>query len=733
MVPTIPPMIPNQFPRLGIPPMITTNRFKNPFVPTIHPAGKLEYSIGLPFSGPLSNPWIHPINQQPLFMPSGVDQINHPLLSKIDKELRLQATEWAEYKTPEGKCYYYNTKSHQSVWEKPEVLIKLEQAIEEAKQNEASLNVQKSEVSSTDNTQAAKKESVKDKSKPISSTPVSGTPWCVVWTGDDRTSLWECPAELKNRPEVDELTKAPPKEKDSTPSPTGIVNNETNANNSAQNKRSIEDYSSDENLTNKKSNVDDDLIKNQNGSNSKNEAEILAAKKRESLPLEERISLFKALLLEKEVSAFSTWEKELHKIVFDSRYLLLTSKERKQVFEQFIKERAEEERKEKRQRQKLYRQKFRELLEEAILTSSKASYSDFSQKHSKDSRFRNIEKSRDREAIFNEYILQLKKKEREDKEKQRDKNKANFLDLLKEQSFITETSNWSEIKDKIRDDQRYRAIESSTTREIIFKEYVSRLNKNISIVDKEIAESLKEKEKQERIEASLREREKEVHRELAMHFRERDKERENHLHAEHVESFNALLIDLIRSPGYSWREAKRLMKKDHRWDLVEMMDRNEMETLFENHIANLIKKKRDKFRKMLDEIKDLTLSTEWRDVRKIIKDDSRYLKFSTSDRKCEREFNDYIDEKLSIARNSFKELLKETKIITYKTKQLIEESEQHLQDIINVLQNDKRYLILENFADDRRQILINYITELHQSGPKSSNSLNDGNRKQKSS
>ena len=28
---------------------------------------------------------------------------------------------------------------------------------------------------------------------------------------------------------------------------------------------------------------------------------------------------------------FSTWEKELHKIVFDSRYLLLTSKERKQA------------------------------------------------------------------------------------------------------------------------------------------------------------------------------------------------------------------------------------------------------------------------------------------------------------------------------------------------------------------------------------------------------------------
>ncbi len=44
-----------------------------------------------------------------------------------------------------------------------------------------------------------------------------------------------------------------------------------------------------------------------------------------------RMGQFRDLLIEKEISAFSTWEKELHKIVFDPRYLLLTSKERKQV------------------------------------------------------------------------------------------------------------------------------------------------------------------------------------------------------------------------------------------------------------------------------------------------------------------------------------------------------------------------------------------------------------------
>lgn len=76
-----------------------------------------------------------------------------------------------------------------------------------------------------------------------------------------------------------------------------------------------------------------------------------------------RIYFFSTL----QVSAFSTWEKELHKIVFDPRYLLLTSKERKQVFEKYVKDRAEEERKEKRNKMRQKREDFRKLLEDARL------------------------------------------------------------------------------------------------------------------------------------------------------------------------------------------------------------------------------------------------------------------------------------------------------------------------------------------------------------------------------
>ena len=30
--------------------------------------------------------------------------------------------EWSEHKTPEGKSYFYNARTQQSVWEKPKVL-----------------------------------------------------------------------------------------------------------------------------------------------------------------------------------------------------------------------------------------------------------------------------------------------------------------------------------------------------------------------------------------------------------------------------------------------------------------------------------------------------------------------------------------------------------------------------------------------------------------------------------
>ena len=63
--------------------------------------------------------------------------------------------------------------------------------------------------------------------------------------------------------------------------------------------------------------------------------------------------------------------------------------------------------------------------------------------------------------------------------------------------------------------------------------------------------------------------------------------------------------------------------------------------------------------------------------------------------KFEKAFDQYISDKYHKAKNDFKQLLKETKLITYKSYQMIQESEQHLKDIEEILM-----VCIEKSTDD---------------------------------
>ena len=164
--------------------------------------------------------------------------------------------DWTEHTAPDGKKYFYNQKSGESVWEEPKELI-------EFKRRQAAMGpgggppggappttmpslsappttvskdpepksdappaskmpaISKPAVSAQPTTAASAAEKAAksgDKSRPVSSTPVHGTPWCVVWTGDNRvffynpstkTSVWERPPDLIGRADVTEMLKSP--------------------------------------------------------------------------------------------------------------------------------------------------------------------------------------------------------------------------------------------------------------------------------------------------------------------------------------------------------------------------------------------------------------------------------------------------------------------------------------------------------------------------------------------
>ncbi|XP_023791562.1 transcription elongation regulator 1 isoform X5 [Cyanistes caeruleus] len=633
-------------------------------------------------------------------------------------------SEWTEYKTADGKTYYYNNRTLESTWEKPQELKEKEKMEEKVKEpikepSEEPLPMETEEEESKEEPikelikeepkeeEMTEEEKAAQKAKPVATTPIPGTPWCVVWTGDERVffynpttrlSMWDRPDDLIGRADVDKIIQEPPHKKGMEEGKK-LIREEHEA---------AEEANEDEPIKIKKRKKDD--IKDiDSEKEAAMEAEIKAARERAIVPLEARMKQFKDMLLERGVSAFSTWEKELHKIVFDPRYLLLNPKERKQVFDQYVKTRAEEERKEKKNKIMQAKEDFKKMMEEAKI-NPRTTFSEFAAKHAKDSRFKAIEKMKDREALFNEFITAARKKEKEDSKTRGEKIKMDFFELLANHHLDSQ-SRWSKVKDKVETDPRYKAVDSSSQREDLFKQYIEKIAKNLD------SEKEKELERQARIEASLREREREVQKARSEQTKEIDREREQHKREEAIQNFKALLSDMVRSSDVSWSDTRRTLRKDHRWESGSLLEREEKEKLFNEHIEALTKKKREHFRQLLDETSAITLTSTWKEVKKIIKEDPRCIKFSSSDRKKQREFEEYIRDKYITAKADFRTLLKETKFITYRSKKLIQESDQHLKDVEKILQNDKRYLVLDCVPEERRKLIVSYVDDLDRRGP----------------
>lgn len=281
---------------------------------------------------------------------------------------------------------------------------------------------------------------------------------------------------------------------------------------------------------------------------------------------------------------------------------------------------------------------------------------DIKKKLDQDSRYRAISDSVLREEYFYDYIRILKderkkekakkkseKKEKKKKSKDKDKSKNKDDDKIIEiEDDNPENEEKNENGDKAKSAEGDMEVDDTNKSnendmEVDKSDDNSDSEKDQedgehSGTDSETERSRKERDRQARAEASIKEREKEVQKTLAEHLRDRDKERQHHKRDEAIRNFSALLADLVRNADYTWKEVKKQLKKDHRWEIAEELERDEREKIFNEHINMLTKKKRDKFREMLDEITSLELTSSWKDVKKQIRDDPRYIKFGPSEK-----------------------------------------------------------------------------------------------------
>ena len=91
----------------------------------------------------------------------------------------------------------------------------------------------------------------------------------------------------------------------------------------------------------------------------------------------------------------------------------------------------------------------------------------------------------------------------------------------------------------------------------------------------------------------------------------------------------------MRNASATWRETRNALHKDQRWRLAKLLAVEEKERLFEEHMSVMTRKSREMFHRLLADTPAVTLATTWKDVKRIIRADTRFAKISSHDRVCE--------------------------------------------------------------------------------------------------
>ncbi len=251
---------------------------------------------------------------------------------------------------------------------------------------------------------------------------------------------------------------------------------------------------------------------------------------------------------------------------------------------------------------------------------------------------------------------------------------------------------------------------------------------------------------------------------MSKYQNEREKERDLLKKDEAIETFKAILLDTIKinTPElWSWHEAKKVLKKDERFTLCkQLIDKEHKQELFDEHMKKFRAKQRDLFHQLLDEqqqqqqqhqqqynnnlnLNDFSnlkiqsnekstsssssssslLHNQWKEIKKQIKLDQRYEKLHSDETfKMEKEFESYMNRKYDKAKENFLDLLKDTKLITFKTFEQInhnnnEQSSNQLKEIEDLLAKDASYTRLDSVPEIRKTILVDYIEKLYKDGP----------------
>uniref|UniRef100_A0A7N2N8C4 FF domain-containing protein n=1 Tax=Quercus lobata TaxID=97700 RepID=A0A7N2N8C4_QUELO len=153
-------------------------------------------------------------------------------------------------------------------------------------------------------------------------------------------------------------------------------------------------------------------------------------------------------------------------------------------------------------RQKKAREEFTKMLEESKELTSSTRWSKAVSMFENDERFKAVERTRDREDLFESYMVELERKEKEKAVEDHRQNVAEYRKFLESCDFIKVNSHWRKVQDRLEDDERCSRLEK-LDRLLIFEDYIRDLEKDEEEQKKIQKEQLRRAERKNRDEFRL--------------------------------------------------------------------------------------------------------------------------------------------------------------------------------------------------------------------------------------
>ncbi|BEI87779.1 uncharacterized protein CcaverHIS019_0104970 [Cutaneotrichosporon cavernicola] len=456
---------------------------------------------------------------------------------------------------------------------------------------------------------------------------------------------------------------------------------------------------------------------------------VFAVPEKVQVSAEEGRALFKALLIEKEISPFAPWEQALPLFINDPRYVLLPSmKERRDVYEEYCRTAGRAKRTSKAEPAKAKadpERDYRALMREEV-TSTRTRFDDFRRKFKKDRRFWAFGRDdREREKAFKVHLRELGERKRADAERA----EKDFLELLSE-THIAPEAEWSQVKRGISHDSRYDAVGSSSLRAELFATHLKKLAAEGNAED---PATRRAREKKERQEASLAQRQNAVRAHQAVIGEEASKARRSAGREEGERLFGSLLVDVVRSDT-TWEDILPILRQDRRFAHPALRD-GDRRRLLEGHVERIRETKADELSSLF--ARHAKLETTFGDIYEKIADDALVQRLGLGAAALEERFNAWRRARETVARAEFYDLLRENNFVEFwgrmrnkvlddaatKVKQDEDEVEEgmdvtalakqvDLAEIKAILRRDQRYRQFDHVGDEREMWLREYLENL---------------------